>query len=154
MRRVVQSLVMGLALAGLAVSAPGEGGVPPRQQRCQDGRYAVQFRGFYAGMGTATVTTTSVHLSGTVQDPTGQSYQISVPLNVTGPYVSGTGNIGPSAATVVGRLDAARSSRLVCTYRGSSLPGEPTGFRSGRIAGSLPTDVGDEGWDDEQRPAE
>ena len=153
MKRVLQSLLMGLTLTGLATLAPG-GGQPPRQERCKDGTYAVSFRGFYSGTGTATVTSTNVTLSGEVQDPTGNSYRISIPLIVNGPYVSGTGNLGAGAATVVGRLDAPKSSRLVCTYRGTSLPGEPTGFRSGRIAGILPTDVGDEGWDDEQRPAE
>ncbi len=153
MRRIVRSLLTGLTLAGLAMAAPG-GGEPPRQERSKDGTYSVTYRGFYSGTGTATVTSTSIQLAGTVQDPTGQSYQINTALTVSGPYVSGTGNIGPGAATVVGRLDAARASRLVCTYRGSTLPGEPVGYRSGRIAGILPTDVGDEGWDDEQRPAE
>ena len=153
MRRVVQTVLMGLTLTGLAMSAPG-GGQPPRQDRSKDGTYAVSFRGFYSGTGTATVSSTSVHLSGEVQDPTGTAYRINIPLVVSGPYVSGTGNLGASAATVVGRLDAPKASRLVCTYRGTSLPGEPVGFRTGRIAGILPTDVGDEGWDDEQRPAE
>jgi hypothetical protein len=153
MRRFAPTLLMGLTLSGLAVAAPG-GGQPPRQERSKDGTYAVSFRGFYSGTGTATVTSTSVHLSGQIQDRTGTSYRIDIPLVVNGPYVSGTGNLGASAATVVGRLDAPKASRLVCTYRGTSLPGEPVGFRTGRIAGILPTDIGDEGWDDEQRPAE
>jgi hypothetical protein len=154
MRRILQTLLTGLLLTGLATAAQPGGTDPPRQGRSRNGTYAITVRGFYTGTGTATVSPTSIQLAGTVYEPSGQSRQLDITVNVSGPYVSGTGNLGPGALMVVGRLDAARMSRLVCTYRGATVPGEPSGFRTGRIAGSLPTDVADEGWDEEQRPAE
>ena len=96
--------------------------------------------GFYKGQGTASVSATTVTLTGDVKNSDGSAATLtSDPLTLSGPYFSGTGTIGGEKIKIKGRLDAARASRLVATYAGET--------HRGRIAGTLPSDPGDDAWD-------
>jgi hypothetical protein len=128
--------------SGTSRGAPGgPNGKERRNGRSKDGAYTIAISGFYKGQGTATVTATTVTLSGDVKAPDGSAAILtSDALTISGPYFSGTGSIGGEKVKIKGRLDAARASRLVATYAGET--------HRGRIAGTLPTDPGDDSWDD------
>lgn len=126
---------------GSSRGAPGgPNGKDRRNGRSKDGAYTISVSGFYKGQGTASVTATTVTLTGDVKGPDGTTATLTTDaLVISGPYFSGTGTIGGEKIKIKGRLDAARASRLVATYASDT--------HRGRIAGTLPTDPGDDGWD-------
>jgi hypothetical protein len=118
----------------------GPNGKDRRNGRSKDGAYTIVISGFFKGQGTATVSATTVTLTGDVKAPDGSTATLtSDALTISGPYFSGTGTIGGEKIKIKGRLDAARASRLVATYAGEK--------HRGRIAGTLPSDPGDDSWD-------
>ena len=154
MRSIARIVVITLMFAAVAVSAPGsnrdKGGNKHgsgkngkvRQGRSENGTYNVNIVGFYRGSGTATVEETSVSLKGTVTGSDGSVGTLdATKLDIDGPYFTGTGTINGKNATIRGRLDAAKSSRLVASYH-------IEGRNNGRIVGTNPKDKGDDKWND------
>jgi hypothetical protein len=127
---------------GASRGAPGgPSGHERRAARSQDGSYSLIISGYYKGTGTATVTATSVSLSGTVKGPDGVDVPLSTDaLTLSGPYFSGSGTIGSAKIQIKGKLDAAKASRLGATFE--TLAGN----HAGRIFGTLPSDTGDANW--------
>jgi hypothetical protein len=154
MRSIARIFVITLMFTGIAVCAPGsdkdKGGNKHdkgkngkvRQARSENGTYNVNIVGFYRGSGTATVDEASVSLKATVTGSDGTTGNLDAAnLTLDGPYFTGTGTINGKNATIRGRLDAAKSSRLVASYH-------IEGRNNGRIVGTNPADKGDDKWND------
>jgi len=134
----------GPSAGGTSRGTPGgPSGHDRREARSADGTYSINVSGFYKGTGTATVTATSVTITANVKSESGDTVTLqSEALTVSGPYFSGNGTVGDNKITIKGRLDAAKISRLVATFK-------TTDNHHGRIAGTLPTDTPVAAWDDD-----
>lgn len=155
MRRVARIVTIVLLMSAVAVSAPGGNGKgnnsnpgkghaygKKRQSRSQNGSYTARVAGYFTGLGTAEVGDESVSLRVGLTAPGGISGELRAEnLAINGPYFSGTGTAIGKAVVIRGRLDAAKASRLVATFRSSD-------GRLGRLVATLPGEVGDEHWDD------
>lgn len=135
------------AVPGSANGPGGRFGAGRRSPRSSDGNYQIIVSGYYFGQGTGAISDTTVSLSVPVKADNGSTAAsttatlLAPSLTINGTYFSGTGNIGGATATIQGRLDAARASRLTATFRTSD-------GHFGRIAGSLPSDPNtDDNWD-------
>jgi hypothetical protein len=134
-------------LAGFVFAVPGSstgGRFTPgrRSPRSSDGSYQINVSGYYFGQGTGAITDTTVSLTVPLKADDGSTPTLQAPsLTINGTYFSGTGTIGNATANIMGRLDAARSSRLTATFKTSD-------GHFGRIAGTLPADPNtDNNWD-------
>jgi hypothetical protein len=137
-----------LLLAIMLFAAPGvlrgQGGSRViRQDRCKDGVYNAKVGGYYTGTGTADVAADRVVLDITVKTADGATGRLRGTFPTNGPYFGGNGNIMRGNIVVRGRVDAARASRVVATFW------DDTGH-AGRIYGTLPSDPGDETWNQEK----
>src|SRR4051794_40832812 len=106
-----------------------------RQARSGDGDYSVRLVGAYKGTGTAEVSEDTISFDASITTADGVKGQLSARgLPIDGPYFAGNGTAMGRPIFVRGRLDAAKSSRLVANYR------DPETHLAGRIVGTLPTD--------------
>ena len=144
-------LFAGLTIGGAVSYQPpggsghggGREGKGKRQDRVQNGSYVATVRGEFRGTGTADVREDKVSLHLSVKLPDGRSGDIIADdLPCSGPYFSGPGTLFGEPLFVRGRLDAAKASRLTATFY-------TAGGTGGRIVGSLPGDLGDPSWNDE-----
>jgi hypothetical protein len=142
----------GNAGGSAAVGAPGVGAPPRannnplarrRQTRAHNGEYHVVISGTVQGSGQATVRDDSVSFTLIVTSADGMSGTFAAEgLLIDGPYFSGQATLLGEVVLVRGRVDAARSSRLVATFRGDAT-------HIGRVIGSLPGDAAEPQWDQE-----
>jgi hypothetical protein len=131
------------AVGGTHRGAPGgPSGKEYRSGRSADGAYTVNISGYFTGTGTASVSASTVTISGTVNFDGGTVSFQSEALNLSGPYFEGNATAGNSKLLIKGKLDATKQSRLTATY---STVGDN---HHGRIAGTLPTDTPVDNWDD------
>ena len=134
-------LLIALILCAPATS-PGSGRPGrARQDRCRDGIYSATVRGYYTGTGIAEVLVGSVRIDAEITSETGQTGRVRGTFPTSGAHFSGQGTIMREAVTIRGRVDAAKASRLVATFWDSS-------GHAGRVIAILPTDPGDDTWDD------
>jgi hypothetical protein len=149
MTRTYYKLPTVLLLAIMLVAAPGvlrgQGSRVPRQDRCKDGVYNAKVGGYYSGTGTADVAADRVILSLRLKKSDGTSITLNGTFPTNGPYFGGTTqvhDVNNPTVTVRGRVDAARASRVVATYWVADT--------GGRIYGVLPSDPGDETWNQDK----
>src|ERR1700730_6123022 len=102
MRRLVLYHLLILATAfGLLSGRAGASGAAI-------GDYSIAIAGSYKGTGTATLTATTVSVTGSVTDQNGNSGSlIASNLVIDGNHFSGSGTVMGTAMTVLGRLDPA-----------------------------------------------
>ena len=139
---VVALILVGLLLVAEGISSARQPALPPRQDRCRDGTYTLVIRGYYTGQGTAEVRETTIRIDAEVRTPDGQVGRLNGTFPASGPYFGGRGRVmrDPNAM-VYGRVDAAKASRLAATFQDSS-------GHAARVVATLPSDPGDETWDD------
>lgn len=110
-----------------------------RVAHAETGDYTIAIAGSYSGTGKATLTDTTVSITGTVTDENGTSGSlIASNLAIYGNHFSGSGTVMGNPMTVLGRLDPAdaqgkvpKTARLMGTFTVSSST-------HGRLAGFVP----------------
>jgi hypothetical protein len=114
-----------------------------RQGRSHNGQYQIVIAGTVKGTGQATVRDDTVSFSVTVTAADGTTGTFDAAgLIIDGPYFSGQASVLGQLVEIHGRLDAAKSSRLIASFRGD-------GPHVGRVVGSLPGDTPQNQWDQE-----
>lgn len=79
------------------------GGSPPSS----NGTYQVEIRGYYTGVGTATVSTSSLQISADIQDDVGNKGELAATLPVANSHYYGTGSAMGQSITLNGHIDPA-----------------------------------------------
>jgi hypothetical protein len=113
----------------------------PAPVAAQTDGYYVAIRGSYTGIGSATVTATTLSITATVTDQSGNKGSLvasNLAIDSTGTHFSGSGTVLGTAMTVLGRLDAAdaqgkvpKTARLMGIFTVNSST-------HGRLAGYVP----------------
>jgi hypothetical protein len=149
LRRVAILLIVTLLAGAVSVLADGSDSSAAsrgerRPPRSNDGAYALRISGYYRGSGTASVTRQAVSITADVKTEGGTAATLKAEsLVIDGTYFSGEGTVGDAKVTITGRLDAARISRLVASYKAGDS-------HRGRIVGVLPSDSPNDKWDDDK----
>jgi hypothetical protein len=108
--RCCAAVVVCLAIGGTGLAALGTAGAITN---AATGTYVIKIAGYYTGTGQASVGTGVVHITGNVQDSSGNKGTIRADIQFSSTHFEGTGTVLQDPMTVEGRVDSADQKRGV-----------------------------------------